>query len=104
MKNNQQKAKITTKQEETYITNDKHNHQLREHIRWRTLSKPGVANMAKGRVTETQAAMKSATRCGNIYGRVDKTKSSNRGAVPELSKSDHQKPYLENQDEKGLSM
>ncbi|WZZ44423.1 hypothetical protein YC2023_040682 [Brassica napus] len=28
-KNNQQKAKITTKQEETYITNDKHNHQLR---------------------------------------------------------------------------
>ena len=28
-KNNQQKAKITMKQEETYIPNDKHNHQLR---------------------------------------------------------------------------
>ncbi|WZZ69804.1 hypothetical protein YC2023_081174 [Brassica napus] len=28
----------------------------------RTLSKPGVANMAKGRITETQAAMKAATR------------------------------------------
>ncbi|KAF3587625.1 hypothetical protein F2Q69_00027901 [Brassica cretica] len=50
----------------------------------RTLSKPEVANMAKWRVTEKQAAMKSATRCGNIDGRVDRTKSLNRGAVPEL--------------------
>ena len=45
-----------------------------EHTRRRTLSKPRVANMANGRVTETQAAMKAATRWGNIDGRVDKTK------------------------------
>ena len=40
--------------------------------------------MAKRRVTETQAAMKVATRWENIDGRVDKMKSFNRGAVLEL--------------------
>ncbi|KAF3485899.1 hypothetical protein F2Q69_00054816 [Brassica cretica] len=33
-----------------------------QHTRRRILSKPGVANMAKGRVIETQAAMNAATR------------------------------------------
>ncbi|KAL0817005.1 hypothetical protein Bca101_073449 [Brassica carinata] len=33
-----------------------------QHTRRRTLSKPGVANMVKEKVTETQAAMKAATR------------------------------------------
>ena len=52
----------------------KHSSKSTEHTRRRTLSKLGVANMAKGRVAETQVVMKAATRWGNIDGRVDKTK------------------------------
>ncbi|WZZ26967.1 hypothetical protein YC2023_010368 [Brassica napus] len=72
-KNNHRKNKVTMKQKDACLNNRKHNHQRTKHTQRKTLSKLGVANLAKGRATRDVI---NDERCNEMREQSDKKRQN----------------------------